>query len=121
MRIVIDSNVIVAAFTTRGMCNELFEMCLVEHSIFLRDEIISEIHKVLINKFKIPLLEVTGIINLLTTSVHKEKPFQIKENICRDPGDLMILGTAEASKADFIVTGDKDLLIMKKYKNIKEK
>ena len=113
MRIVIDSNVIIAAFTARGMCNELFERCIVEDNIFLCDEIISEIHNVLIKKFNMPLLEVNRIINLLNTNTRKEKPSHIKENICRDQKDLMIIGTAEAAKADFIITGDKDLLILR--------
>ena len=37
-------------------------------------------------------------------------------NICRDPKDNLILDTAHQGKADFIVSGDKDLLVLSKYK-----
>jgi len=39
--------------------------------------------------------------------------------ICRDPKDNMFLECAENAKADYIVSGDNDLLLLKQYKNIK--
>lgn len=38
---------------------------------------------------------------------------------CRDSNDNMIIATAIASEANFIITGDEDLLLIKKYKGIK--
>ncbi|MCL4550295.1 MAG: putative toxin-antitoxin system toxin component, PIN family [Bacteroidetes bacterium] len=38
--------------------------------------------------------------------------------ICRDKDDNNILETAVAAKANVIISGDKDLLVLKKYKNI---
>jgi len=35
--------------------------------------------------------------------------------ICRDPKDDFLLELAKVSKADFMITGDKDLLEIKKY------
>lgn len=44
----------------------------------------------------------------------------IKEpSICRDPKDNFLLGLAEKSKADYLVSGDKDLLNIKEYKKTK--
>lgn len=42
-----------------------------------------------------------------------------KVTICRDEDDNRFLEVAVASKAEFIITGDHDLLTIKKYKNIK--
>jgi putative PIN family toxin of toxin-antitoxin system len=39
-------------------------------------------------------------------------------NICRDPNDDMIIACAIAATADYIVTGDEDMLILKNYKDI---
>lgn len=39
-----------------------------------------------------------------------------KLNICRDPEDNFVLELAQAEQADYIVTRDKDLLDMKKWK-----
>ncbi len=38
------------------------------------------------------------------------------EPICRDHDDDHVLAAASAVKADFIVTGDKDLLVLEQYK-----
>jgi putative PIN family toxin of toxin-antitoxin system len=35
--------------------------------------------------------------------------------ICRDPKDNFLLALAKDSNADYLITGDKDLLILKKY------
>ena len=40
-----------------------------------------------------------------------------KVNICRDPKDNYLLSLSSDSNADYLVTGDEDLLILKKFKN----
>jgi len=42
-----------------------------------------------------------------------------KVNICRDKADNKFIECALSCSADFIVSGDKDLLVLKKYKKIK--
>ena len=42
-----------------------------------------------------------------------------KIDICRDPKDNIVLECAAAGKADFIVTGDKDLLALKSFRKIR--
>ncbi len=39
-------------------------------------------------------------------------------NICRDPKDNMYLELALSGKADYVVTGDKDLLVLHPFENI---
>jgi hypothetical protein len=39
-------------------------------------------------------------------------------NICRDPKDDKFLELAFSGKADFIVTGDQDLLVLNPFRNI---
>lgn len=45
-------------------------------------------------------------------------PEELNESICRDKDDLGVIGTALSGNAGFIITGDEDLLILKKYKDI---
>jgi len=40
-------------------------------------------------------------------------------NICRDPKDNFLLSLAKDGKADFIITGDKDLLDLKAFRKTK--
>jgi len=59
--------------------------------------------------------------NLLKIFDSFGKLIKVKQEIiaCRDPKDNFLLSLAVESKADFLVTGDSDLLTMKKIKNTK--
>ena len=48
----------------------------------------------------------------------RETPHPKLRAVCRDPDDIKILGLAVASNADYIVTGDKDLLVLKSFQGI---
>ena len=119
MKIVIDSNVYISAFATRGLCSEVFELCLAEHNIYICNEIISEIERILINKIKVPDKIDKETVEYLNQHIHKVKPVKVSKEVCRDRKDLMVLGTAEEVGADIIITGDNDLLVLEKYKNTK--
>ena len=41
------------------------------------------------------------------------------ENVCRDNDDNKILSCAVSANADFIITGDKDLLVLNEFNKIK--
>lgn len=45
-------------------------------------------------------------------------PVPLSPDICRDPEDVKILGLAVAGSANYIVTGDKDLLVLKEFQGI---
>ncbi len=118
MKIIIDSNVIISAFATRGFCHELFEICLSDHEIYLSRYILSECEKKFKIKIKLPARMVKDIIKYLKSETNIVIPEKI-EVICRDKKDIPIIGTAVAANADIIVTGDNDLLDLIKYKKIK--
>jgi len=45
-------------------------------------------------------------------------PTPLPKDACRDEDDVKVLGLAIASSADYIVTGDKDLLVLEHYQKI---
>jgi len=49
---------------------------------------------------------------------HLAVPVPLAAEVWRGPYDIKILGLAVASNADYIVTGDKDLLVLKSFENI---
>lgn len=53
--------------------------------------------------------------HLLSLSERLEKNPPLKA-ICRDPKDDYLLALAKAAKADLLITGDEDLLVLKKYR-----
>lgn len=118
MRIVLDTNVIIAAFASRGLCAEIFEVCLAGHTIVISAHIFSEIHEKLIEKIHLPQSIVQNIIDYLRNTSEAFEPDQV-ESVCSDKDDNKIIGTALSGNARFIITGDSDLLALKKYKAIK--
>jgi conserved hypothetical protein TIGR00305 len=118
MKIVLDANVIIAAFAARGLCESIMEACLSEHDITLSDELIDEILRNLRHKIKLPPDVVDNIGAFLREHSNLSIPVPLVSDVCRDPGDIKILGLAVASNADYIVTGDKDLLVLKSFQGI---
>ena len=59
------------------------------------------------------------LIDILTLRAELVEPEPLDPKAVRDPGDVPVLGTLLASKADYLITGDKDLLALaEKYSNI---
>jgi len=118
MKVVLDTNVLIAAFITRGACGDVFEHCARHHEIITSDFILSEFRRHLVGKFRFHAGEAKAAIELLCSRAKVVTPAQLGEGICRDPADDVILGTAVAGSADCIVTGDTDLLVIGKFRSI---
>ena len=118
MKIVLGANVVVAAFASRGLCESIFELCLDSHEIILSDHLLDEIKTNLVKKIKLPQKVVSRIVQLLRDQARFYTPVPIDPENCRDTDDLRVLGLALVAEADFIVSGDKDLLILERFKSI---
>jgi putative PIN family toxin of toxin-antitoxin system len=118
MRVVLDTNVIIAAFASRGLCADIFEVCLENHDLIVSNFILSEVVKNLNNKLQLPKSishEINDYLRDISSIVEPEK---VDKSICRDKNDVMIIGTALSGEAQCIITGDNDLLILRKYSGI---
>lgn len=113
-----DTNVLVAAFATRGLCAEVFQVCLADHKIVLSEHILSEVERAFLNKIRLPLPIAKSVISFLREHTEIVNPSDINELICRDKDDLLIIGTAVSGNVKFLITGDEDLLVLEKYQNI---
>ena len=118
MRVVLDTNVVIAAFAARGLCAEIFEVCLSEHTVILSEYILSEIKEKLAEKIKLPKNIVKNIDAYLRDSAEIVVPANFEKPVCRDRDDDNIIATALSGKVKFIITGDDDLLSLKNYKDI---
>ncbi len=118
MRIVLDTNVLIAAFIARGVCHDLLEHCVRAHELILSDFILNKFHEKLTEKFKYPVEEAGDAIELLRSRIEIVEPTAITPGVCRDPDDDNVLGTAVAGSCALIITGDKDLLVLEKFRGI---
>lgn len=118
MRIVFDTSVIVAGLVAEGLCLEVVETHLPDHTAVLSRVLWDELVEKLRDEFglstdELPLL---GLYRGRATWV---EPNALQEPACRDPDDDWVLATAVAGAADAIVTGGDDLLSLREFEGIK--
>jgi putative PIN family toxin of toxin-antitoxin system len=116
MKIILDTNVIIAAFATRGLCSATFELCLDRFDVILSEMILKETFNSLKSKIKMPATQCKTIISYLRENCEISGIDDIEKSACRDKSDLHVLGLAKRTSADIIITGDKDLLDLSHYK-----
>jgi putative PIN family toxin of toxin-antitoxin system len=118
MKVVLDANVLIAAFAARGLCESLFELCLEKHEIAASPPLLAEVREKLATKVKLPGATVEEILGFLERHTARVGPAEVPAGACPDPDDLMVLGTAKAADVSYLVTGDKDLLELESYEGI---
>ena len=120
MKAVFDTNVLIAAFLTEGICSGLLIRARKKaFNLVLCDDIIREFEGILKKKFKLTATDISEISVIVSEAaseiLHKLGPIP---NICRNPNDDVIIACAIDAAADYIVTGDEYLLILKRYRDI---
>ena len=115
MKVVLDTNVLLAAFAARGLCEAVLEVCLASHEIVLCEHILTELRRALRRKLKVPAAHADEIVAFLREHVALVRPAKVPARACKDRSDLPILGALEAAGADCLVTGDAGLLDLGEY------
>lgn len=110
MRVCLDTNVLVAAFATRGLCSDVLRSVLTEHELVLGDVILGELRRVLAKKLRLPADRIAAAEAVFSAVEVIPKPTQPSPISIRDRDDRGVLATAVAGRADVLVTGDDDLL-----------
>ena len=117
MRVVFDTNVLLAGVFARGVREVLLDACLgsEEHTIVVSRHILGEFARQAETKFGVPVGKVRSAVRALQRHMELVEPAQVTPDACRDPNDLPVLGTILAAKADCLVTGDRGLLDLKQF------
>lgn len=110
MRVVLDSNVLIAAVAARGLCESVLELCLEEHQLMVCPRLLEEVGRILTAKLRVPSAVSEEYVQLLVDNSVEHDPEDVPATACADPDDLFLLGLCEASKADYLVTGEHALL-----------
>ena len=121
MKAVFDTNVLIAAFVSEGLCTKLLiRGRRKDFKLILCPCILDEFEDVLHRKFSVSTSEARVARDLvIEASENIIIPHKSVTGVCRDPEDDYILACAISSKADFLVTGDDDLLSLNSCEGIK--
>lgn len=120
MRAVCDTNVLVAAFLTEGICAKLLTRARRrDFDLILCNGILQECKAVLKKKFNTSPHETIEALTLLSdAALEIQGTTDSIAPICRDSDEDLIPACARQAGADYIVTGDDDLLVLKNYEGI---
>src|SRR3989344_5670817 len=119
IRVVLDSNIFISSIFWSGSPYEVFKRGILgNYKIVISSEILNEVVDKLRYKFKFPEENILNLVDILLT--HSEMiQTKSKLDIVRDKEDNKIVECAFDGNADYIVTGDSDLLVLEKFENIK--
>jgi putative PIN family toxin of toxin-antitoxin system len=112
MRVFLDTNVIVSATATRGLCADVFREVLLSHELIVSEPLLTELSRVLSAKFGADEEMIESVIRILKQETIFSQPSDLPDVTIRDRDDLLILASALAGRAEVLITGDKELLAL---------
>jgi putative PIN family toxin of toxin-antitoxin system len=109
VRVFLDTNVLVAAFATRGLCADVVRLTLAAHEMVVSETVLAELDRTLTRKIGLPDRDARSAVAFVReeATVAPEVTPTVR---VRDPKDAPLLAAALAGGADVLVTGDRDLL-----------
>jgi putative PIN family toxin of toxin-antitoxin system len=119
VRIALDSSVLIAAHISRaGVCAELLEDLLLHHELVISGFILEELGRKLVEKFNFSRRDADQVDAFLRRVSIFVEPADLPPDLCRDPTDLPVLGTAVSGACALLISVDRDLLDMQTIRAI---
>ncbi len=118
MKVVLDTNVLVAALVARGVCSDVFERVTGDHELVLSAHILNEFEGVMAGKLGFDTTRVDRAVALLRRIGQIVDPDPLPKPVCRDKDDDAVLALALSSGATCLVTGDDDLLVLEAFEGL---
>jgi putative PIN family toxin of toxin-antitoxin system len=109
MRLFLDTNVFASALMGRGLCHDLLDRIILDHTVVLGAPVQVELHRILLEKFHIPLdlwRKLDAHLRAFEQAPTADMTLDAK---IPDADDIPVLACAAGAKVDVIVTGDKAL------------
>lgn len=124
MRAVADTNILIRALIKpRGTVGPIISRLrdgdyILVYSTPLLDELIEKLALPRIRrKYRVEQSEIEALVALIALRGELVVPTR-SVKVCRDPEDDMIIEAALAGMAEYVVTGDEDLLILKTFETV---
>lgn len=119
IKVVLDTNIIISGSLFGGKPKEIIELVYSEQIQGITSlSLLTELLETLLKKFKFSqqaLLEIEDAIRDVFEFVYPKRTLRI----LKDKDDNRVLEAAVEGQSEFIITGDKELLKLKKYNNIR--
>ncbi len=118
MKLFLDTNVLASAAATRGLCADVLREALASHELVVSEQVLRELRRVLRSKFRVDQDLVDEFISLLEQETVLAHPSPLPGIKLQDRDDVAIVGAAIAGGAEVLITGDKELLGLKRIKRM---
>lgn len=119
---VYDTNVLISGIFWRGLPRRAIHLARQgKVRVVTCQALLDELRDVLVraNKpFRLSEEEAARVISDVLTCVHLVTPTR-QITVCRDPDDNLVLACALAGQAEYVVTGDPDLLTLEQLEGMK--
>lgn len=113
--IVLDTNIYISALLFKGSLIKVIQKADDEYSVCISDSLVDEVMKTLKNKFNVPN-SIINELNVIFSGCDIYSPNN-KVDLCRDPNDNFLLELCKSCDAEYLITGDKDLLVLEVFEN----
>jgi uncharacterized protein len=110
MRVFPDTNVLISAVATRGLCADVLREILVSHQLVISVPLIAELKNILHTKIEITQEIISEFLDLLLQDSILCENLRVTNIDIKDKDDIVILSTALNGNSELFVTGDKELL-----------
>ena len=121
VKVVVDTNVLISALVGHGKPRRLITLLLEAHELIVSKEMTTELIEVL-RRAKFRKIKNRHVDNFLSILVGRAKLVRVEGRlnvIVEDPDDNLVLGTACGGRANYLVSGDKHLLMLKQFRSIR--
>lgn len=121
IKAVLDTNVLISSIFWKGPSRRIVDLAIANKiKSITSPEILEEVEAVLYEDFpQVPYAKIEEIMRDILSYSQLIIPRRFTVKRLRDIKDTKIIACALSAKADYVVTGDKDLLVLKKYESTK--
>jgi uncharacterized protein len=113
VRVLLDTNVIVSAVTTRGLCADVFRAVLSAHELVTCAQVLQEVRRILRITFGVPEPLIVEYLELIGQEAIMAGSEALPDLPIQDRDDATIVAAAIAARAQVLVTGDYELQSLK--------
>lgn len=118
MRVFLDTNVIASATAARGLCADVVRSVIEFHELVVSDTLFHEIKRVLREKFGASDILIADVLELLQQDAIFAESEPLAKLRLKDAADIAMVSSAINGRAELLVTGDKEILALKRVNDM---